>query len=163
MPIYHISCVNLQTTQEDQESIYQKIAEAMPNNHIEGIQRALIVLQYPFTEEIKDAYEVVAYFHSNQNSPGRMRFQRQNNLWSEKDVKSRLKRNKKLEQTLDVQEIGERHYSITFETSPKSEMPRRIKESEKEKEVIGLEEFFLRQGAFPRSVKRRTKIIEGNN
>jgi len=160
MTLYHISCINLQTTKDAERTIYGSLVEAMPNNHIEGIQRALFVLQRPFTDEIIDAYSTVAYFHSNENSPGAIRYEKEKKTWSEKDVKTRLKRNKRLEQTLEVERDDEGRCTVTLVVDcPEPEMPRHIDEGEKTKEVSSLEKHFENLGAFARTTKRRTKII----
>jgi hypothetical protein len=151
--IYRINYVNLKTGKHETETL----ASGLQFNHIDGVQRGLVVLRDALTDEITRAYEVFAYFHKYDQTGSPVQFQRQETSLSEDEIRKRLGKNKGLEVLANL------NPNLTVLLIQKIERDFPAKNAESKSLYVPLERHLMEQyGAFSKSVNKRTKIIKNN-
>ena len=151
MTLYRVNYVNLRTGRHETETL----ASGLQFNHIDGVQRGMVVLRDACTDEIERAYEVFAYFHRYDKTGSPVQFKRGEEITDANAVREKLKRNKGVEVLANVNS----DLTVPLFERPKTVMPQPNVEGTVRK--ISLERHLMEQhGAFSRALKRRTKIIK---
>lgn len=151
--LYKINYVNLRTGKHETETL----ATGLQFNHIDGVQRGLVVLREAFTDKITRAYEVFSYFHKYDETGSPIQFQRQETSLSEDEIRKRLEKNKGVEVLANV----EPNLTVALIERAESNFPYANVESTIV--YVPLERHLMqRHGAFSKSVSKRTKIIRKN-
>jgi hypothetical protein len=149
--IYKINYVNLRTGRHETEIL----AGDLKFNHIDGVQRGLVVLRNPFTDEITRAYEVFSYFHKFDETGSPVQFRRQETILTEEEIRKRLEKNKGVE----VLAILEPNLTVPLIEKAESNFPGT--DADSTTIYVPLERHLMRQhGAFSTTKSKRTKILK---